>query len=227
MKLFRFAFTALLMVLLLLGCNDAQDITDELTAPNGPSLSSEQFSAEYSKEEAIEIFKSGDDEAIERVIKSKKSVIWDGKSKFENGVNYKIGPDQIEKARETSEGFRKANDIDRAWQRTGKLPYGEKIKTKSSSPGLAASGISPDAYTLCGQYIRVARAIVTVAPHVCMCHAWAYVRIGSKTDFGEDSGTGKFLYAAAMKTDYGGGQALAVAMGDACGRGDMDASGCY
>ena len=220
MKLFKLVFSALLVSILLLGCNDAQEIAP-LTSEAGLSLSSGQYSAEYSVEQAIEIFKSGDKEAIERVIKSKKRVIWDGESEFENGVNYRIGQDQIEKAREMSELFRKANDLDRAFQR------GEKIKKKSLSPGLSASGISVDAWTLCGQGVRIARAIATVEPQMCRSGAYCYVRAGGSIDQGRDRGTGRFLYAAAMVVNFGGGQAFALAQGFGCGGGEMAAHGCY
>jgi len=126
MKLFKFAFTALLMVLLLIGCDDNQDIAPLPQAE--PSLSSERYSEEYTVEEAVEIFKSGDREAIEKVLMSKESVIWDGKKPFKNGVGYSIPKNLIEKAREMNEGFRRADDMDRAWQQTIKKRGGLNMK---------------------------------------------------------------------------------------------------
>ncbi len=113
-------FALIVYVILLIGCKDTQEIAP--LPQTGPSLSSDQYSQEYSVEEAVRIFKSGDDEAIERVIKSRKSVIWDGKSKFKNGVNYSIPKDLIEKARNMNENFRRLNDMDRAFQ------HGKKLK---------------------------------------------------------------------------------------------------
>lgn len=51
MKSFKFAFTALLIVIVLIGCNDAQDITNEATAPDGPTLSAKEI------DEATELMK--------------------------------------------------------------------------------------------------------------------------------------------------------------------------
>jgi len=96
------------------GCKP--DSEAPLSSQTEPSLSSDQYSAEYTVEEAIRIFKSGDREAINKVLMSEESVIWDGKSKFKNGVGYSIPEDLIEKAREINEDFRRANDMDRAWQ---------------------------------------------------------------------------------------------------------------
>jgi len=213
--------------ILLLGCNDAQDIIP-LTSQAGPSLSADRYSAKYSKEEAVRIFKSGDDEAINKVLMSKESVIWDGKSKFKNGVGYSIPEDMIEKAREISEDFRRANDMDRAWQRTGKMPRGgKKIKKKSSSPGLSGfSGVSVDAWTLCGETIGMARAIAMVEIQMCYCGANVYVRVGNKSRWDQDAGFGKLIYVGKMLVDYGSGGAFAVCEGWGCLGGEMDAHSC-
>jgi len=231
MKFFKFFFTSLLISILLLGCNDAQDITDGLTAPDGPSLSTEQFSAEYTKEEAIEIFKSGDREAIHKVLMSEESVIWDGKSKFKNGVSYSIRPELNEKARKMNENFRRLDDMYLHWERTGKLPDdgddGKKIKKKSSTPGLAADGISVDAWVICQNEFRVANAIATVQPQMCRCTVSVIAKAGDKKKFKSDYGTGRVLYVGAAVATFFGGQAFALSQGSACNSGEMAARGCY
>jgi len=108
------SFVIIVCVIYLPGCSDNQEIVP--LPQTEPSLSSEPYSAEYTVEQAIEIFKSGDKEAINKVIMSKKSVIWDGKKPFKNGVKYTIPKHLTEKAREINEDFRRANDMDRAWQ---------------------------------------------------------------------------------------------------------------
>ena len=104
-------------LILLLGCDDNQDIAPLPQAE--PSLSSERYSEEYTVEQAIRIFKSGDRDAINKVLMSEEAVIWDGKSKFKNGVSYRIRPELNEKAREMNENFRRADNMDRAWQHGG------------------------------------------------------------------------------------------------------------
>ena len=217
-------------LLLLLACNDAQEITDGLTAPDGPSLSTEQFSAEYSKEEAIRIFKSGDREAINKVLMSEESVIWDGKSKFKNGVSYSIPEDLNEKARKMNEGFRRLDNMYLEFERTGKLPDdgddGKKIKKKSSSPtpGLAADGISVDAWVICQNEFRMANAIATVDPHMCRCTVSVIAKAGDKKRYKTDSGSGRYLYAGAAAASFRGGQAFALSQGSACSSGDVAGS---
>jgi len=130
MKFFKLAFIAVLISFVLIGCKDTQDISP-LTSQSEPSLSAEQYSPQYSVKEAVEIFKSGDNEAIQRVLMSRKSVRWDGKSKFKKRVRYTIPKDLIEKARNMSEGFRRMNDMDREFQRTGELPQGGKKLRKN------------------------------------------------------------------------------------------------
>ena len=112
-----YAILLVFSLALYLGCKD--DSEAPLSSQNESSLSSGQYSEKYTVEEAVEIFKSGDQEAINKVVMSRKRVIWDGKSEFENGVQYRITEDQFEKAREINEDFRRANDIDRAWQPGG------------------------------------------------------------------------------------------------------------
>lgn len=212
-------------VLFLIGCNDAQDISP-LTSQSEPSLSSEQYSTEYSKEEAIRIFKSGDREAINKVLMSKESVIWDGKSELKKGVRYRIRPELNEKARKMNENFRRLDDMYLEFERTGKLPHDGK-KIKSSSPDLSADGISVDAWVICSNNFRMANAIATVDPHMCRCTVSAIAKAGDKKDFQEDSGTGVFLYVGAAAATFWGGQAFAVCQGSACGSGEMAARGCY